>query len=242
VITRYALPRFVELGQPLTLDLDIYSDADAQQTTTAATLTVYLGTEELLSGVAATPGAPTTYALLGATTTDRAPSDDYLEVWDVTIGGAPHRFQREGYLVRRAYHPTITDRDLTDRHSELLAFSSKLGGYQRFRDEANVEVQMALLEKGRRPWLIFDRAAIRRLHLYQTFALVFNDFMSVVGDGKWERLRDDYREKYERALDTVSFRYDEGQSGTIDTASRQPSASSVFATAGPRYRAGYSTP
>lgn len=243
MIARFALPRFVELGVTQTLSLDVYSDGGTQQTPTAATLTVYLGAERLVDAAVATPAAPSTYSLAGSLHTSRAPSDDYLEVWSTTIGGAPYTFQREGYLVRRAYHPTITDTDLTDRHSELSTFSTSLGGYQKYRDEANVEVQMALIDQGRRPWLIFDRSAVRRLHLLKTFELVFNDFMSVVGDGKWERLRDMYAARYEQALKAITFRYDDGETGTIDNSGeRAQAAGPVFVTAGPRHRARYSTP
>lgn len=243
MIARYALPRFVELGVTQTLSFDVYVDDGTQQTPTAGTVTVYLGAERLIDAVAVTPGAPSTYSLLGTVHSTRAPADDYLEVWNLTIGGVPYTFQREGYLVRRAYHPTITDTDLTDRHSELATFAASMGGYQKYRDEANVEIQMALIDQGRRPWLVFDRSSVRRLHLLKTFELLFNDFMSVVGDGKWERLRDMYADRYHQALKGITFRYDDGETGTIDSPSqRTPAAGPVFVTAGPRHRARYSTP
>lgn len=234
MIVRYSLPRFVEVGVTQTLDLDVYDAAGTQQTVSSGTITVYLGAEKLVDAATlAAFGPPVTYSLAGSLHTDRSPSEDYLEVWDTDLG----RFQREGYLVRLAYRSTITDTDLTDRHSELLTFSSKVGGYQQYRDEAHVEVQMMMLERGRRPWLVFDRAALRRLELYKTFELVFNDFMSVVGDGKWERLRDSYAAKYERALEGINFRYDDAELGTIDNGGHRQSASGpVMVTAGPRRR------
>ncbi len=243
MIVRYALPRFVELGVTQTLDLDVYAGDGPQQTVSAGTVTVRLGGEVLINAATITPGAPSTYSLLGTAHETRQPSDDYLETWAVTIGGLPYTFQREGYMVRRAYRSAITDTDLTDRHSELSTFSASLGGYQRYRDEADVEVQMALIDQGRRPWLIFDRSSVRRLHLLKTFELVFNDFMSTVGDGKWERLRDMYAARYETALKAITFRYDDGETGTIDSPSqRTPAAGAVFITAGPAFRYRYGRP
>lgn len=243
MIVRYALSREVEIGVATSVDLDVYSDDGTQQTITSGTVTVTLGSEVIVNADTVTGGAPATYTVAASATTGKQPSDNYLEVWSVVISGTTYTFQREGNLVRRSYYPNITDTDLTDRHSELQTFSSQLGGYQKYRDEANVEIQISLLERGRRPWLIFDRPVVRRLHLYKTFELIFNDFMSVVGDGKFERLRDMYREKFSTALANANFRYDSNESGTIDgDGNRAPSATAVFVTAGPGRRRTYSTP
>lgn len=245
MIVRRSLPRFVEVGVPQTLTIDVYSDAGALQTTTAATLTVWRGTEKLLDGVTATPGAHSSYPLLAVTTADREPSEDYLEVWSCTIGGSPYTFQVPGYLVRRAYYPSIVDEDLTDRHAELATFATQTGeGFQTKRDEANVELQLDLLRRGKRPWLVFDAFVLRRAHIFKTLELLFNDYMSVVGDGKYERLRDRYAAAYAECMKDDNFRYDTAQTGTIDDTRQHASTGPVYVTAGPYggHARGYSTP
>lgn len=246
MILRRSLPRFVEVGVAQTLTIDVYSDAGTLQTVTAATLTVTLGAEKILDAVTATPSTHTNYALLAATTTDREPSADYLEVWRCTIGGVVYPFRVPGYLVRHAYYPSITDTDLTDRHAELATFATQTGeGFQSKRDEANVELQLDLLRRGRRPWLVFDVFVLRRAHIFKTLEMLFNDYMSVVGDGKYERLRDHYAAQYAACMADDNFRYDSSQTGTIDSSDRQSISGPVFVTAGPGHgggRRGYSTP
>lgn len=232
MILRRQLPRIVQAGVAQTLDWDIYSDAGVQQTPTAATVSIYLGSEALVEDGDVTEAAPSTYALAASVTTGRDPADDYLEILSATIGGQDYTFRVSGYLVRHAYVPSITDTDLTDRHTELANFSTKLGGYQTHRDEANRDLQLDLLQRGRRPWLIFDVYDARRLHIYKTLFHIFNDFTSVVGDGKYERLRDQYARLYAEGLESMNFRYDTNETGTIDDTDRDPASGPIVVTAG----------
>jgi len=236
MIERRQLPRIVERGVAATLSLDVYSDAGTQQTPASGTVTVTVGSAVIVDAAVITPAAPSTYALLAAATADQSLSDEYLEVWTVVISGTTYTFQVEGYLVRRAYHAAITDTDLTDRHTELASFLTDLDitTYQKYRDEANVELQTDLLAKGRRPWLIFDRAVTRRLHVFKSLALIAADFESAIGNGKYARMMKRYEDRYTALLASDNFRYDRNESGTIDSGAREATAGPVMVTAGPR--------
>jgi hypothetical protein len=245
MIVRRSLPRIVQRGADVSLDLDIYSDAGDQQTTTSGTVDIYLGGKQIVDGAAITAGAPSTYALAAATTSSESLSDEYLEVWTVVISGTTYTLHVEGYLVRRAYYPSITDTDLSDRQSELATFSASLGGYQKYRDEANTVVQLELLQRGRRPWLVFDRYVLRLLQIYKALELLNGDFKTIMGDGKYERRQSEFAALYADLLGTANFRYDDNESGTIDNEDHTAASGNVFITAGPGRggrRGGYRTP
>jgi hypothetical protein len=239
IVHRYQLPRLIEIGVAESLDL-IVTDEDGTALTpdAGATVTIYDGAEKLVTAGDVTEGSTSTYTLAAATTTSRSPSDGYIEVWSATVDSTAQIFQREGYIVRRAYHPTITDTDLTDRHTELSNIRTKRGidSFAKYRNEANVEVQMALLNQGRRPWLIFDRSAARRAHLFMSLHLIFMDESSVIGDGRYRELAATYLERYRYTIENMNFRYDSDETGTISEASRESAGTNLIITAGPRRR------
>jgi len=239
IVHRYQLPRLVEIGVTESLDL-IVTDEDGTSLTpdAGATVTIYDGAEALVTDGDVTEGSTSTYSLASSVTTSRSPSDGYLEVWSATVDSTAQIFQREGYIVRRAYHPTITDTDLTDRHTELSTIRSTRGidSYAKYRNEANVEVQMALLSQGKRPWLLFDRSAARRAHLFMSLHLIFQDEASVIGDGRYRDLAATYMERYKYTIESMNFRYDSDDTGTISEASRESGSTNLIITAGPRRR------
>jgi hypothetical protein len=239
IVHRYQLPRLIEIGVTESLDL-IVTDEDGTALTpdAGATVTIYDGAEALVTAGDVTEGSTSTYSFASTLTTSRSPSDGYLEVWSATVDNTAQMFQREGYIVRRAYHPTITDTDLTDRHTELANIRTKRGidSFAKYRNEANVEVQMALLGQGRRPWLIFDRSAARRAHLFMALHLIFEDESSVIGDGRYRELSKSYLARYEYTIEKMNFRYDSDETGTISESSRESAGTNLIITAGPRRR------
>lgn len=237
MVARQSLPRFVEIGVAQTLTLDVYpEDSATLSTASAGTLTLKQGNTTLLDAVVATVGGSSTasYALQTSTTTGLDPSDDLLEIWTLTIAGEVQTFQRGGYLVRRAWHPTITDADLIDYHSDLTALRpSSLATYEPYRRRAGTWVQIELMNKGRRPWLIFDAWALTVPHTYKTLALIFADFASAVGDGRYKELAAHYEGQANEAMKSVMFRYDLAQTGDVDDTSQTSAATPLFLTSGP---------
>ena len=112
-------PRSVERGVSTTLTLTITDTLTGTvQTPSAATVAIYDSSTVILAATAATTlgagGYSCTYALSAATIPDSIRlTDQWLEVWTLTIGGVSYTFRMTGYLCRHAYHPTLTDSDLT---------------------------------------------------------------------------------------------------------------------------------
>jgi len=235
---RQALPRIIEQGVAQTLTLDVYDDAtEAQQTATAGTLTASVGGVAVLIAVSATLGPPASYALLAATTADSALEASWLEVWSLTIGGIVYPFQRAGYLVRRAWHPTILDADLIDYHSDLATIRPpSISTFEPYRRKAGDWVQRKLLQTGKRPWLIFDPWQLTEVHAFKALALIFEDLHSSIGDGRYKELAAKYSADADAAWAAVTFRYDAGHTGTIDTSAQQGSSAPIVLTSGPMTR------
>jgi hypothetical protein len=229
MIVRSTLPRTIERGVTTTLTLDVYSDASVQQTiegTPPGTVTITAGSTAIVSAGAVTASTPATYSLAGSVTEGLGLSDRWLEVWSVTVGSTPYLFRQPAMLVRHAFHPTITDQDLTSRHSDLLDSSvlpAGLTSYETYRTAASEMIQRALLRKGRRPWLIFDAWELVDAHISATLALIFDDLASSIGDGRYRILargedgRSGYHAEWVRQFEGCQFRYDESETGTIDT-------------------------
>jgi hypothetical protein len=232
---RHSLPRIIEQGVAQTLTLDVYDDAtEAQQTASAGTLTASVGGVAVLSAVNATLGPPASYALLAATTEASAIEASWLEVWSLTIGGIAYPLQRAGYLVRRAWHPTILDADLIDYHSDLATIRPpSISTFEPYRRKAGDWVQRKLLQTGKRPWLIFDPWQLTEVHAFKALSLIFRDFASSIGDGRYKELAAEYDGKADSAWSAVTFRYDAGHNGTIATSAQEGASSPIVLTAGP---------
>ena len=228
-VHRYQLPRMIVRGVAQTLDADIYTDAGVQITPTAATLSLYAGGKTLLDGVSATAAAPSTYALLAATTAGEGYSTEYLEVWTLTVAGSPVTVQRPAYLVRRELHPAITDTDLLSYHTDLADLRDPDSTtFETQRDEAWVWINRRLIERGRRPQLIIDAWALRDVHVYKSLGIIFRDAALALGDGRYQELAEYYRTLADETLAGLSLQYDEDEDGFVDDGDQLPAHSVIF--------------
>lgn len=243
-LLRHALPRTVERGVPTTLDADVRDAAGEVPTLTAATLTITDGGTVILAATNATTLSPLTYDLAAL---ESPLSASWLEVWTVTIGGMQHRLTRPAMHVLHAFRPTITDQDLVERHSDLLhpqVKPSTLDSYEPYRKAAAEKVQRALLRKGRRPHLIFDQWELVDALVECTLFLIFTDFASAIGDGRYRILAEGedgkggYGKAWERSFEGAQFRYDSAETGAITTNDTESSSPMVVITAGRPNRGG----
>ncbi len=234
---RQTTPRIVQIGADETLDLRVYSSASAVQTASAATVAITAGGASVLPATSASVVTPTaTYALASAATSALGPNSAWLERWAVTIGGTAYTFQRAGYLVRTKFFPTITDDDLLARHSDLLQIvpDADLG---QWREAAREKIERDLLKGGKRPWLIFDSWALTDAHLSLTLAMFYRDAASSIGGGRYKDLSAEYQESYHKEFDSVSFRQDSDESGTMTSGAVQSTARApIILTGGPAGR------
>lgn len=238
LIVAHQLPRMIQKGVVATLDLDVYSAASAQQTASAATVTINLGTRTIVDAAAATAlGPPATYTLTAATTEDEGLSDQYLEVWSVTIGSTVHTFRRPGYLVRHLFYPTITDTDLTDRDSDLLNIvRSTVTDLSQYREAARKKIERDLLKKGRRPWLIFDNYQLADAHIALSLAYFYRDNAIAIGDGRYDEEEEKRMAEYEKEMAGANFRYDTDETGDITDESMTAATSTLRLTSASRSR------
>jgi len=153
-----------------------------------------------------------------------------------------HVFRNSAALVRARLYSVVTDSDLFRRHPDMDpadAASIVPAGtnYQEQLDEAWVEIQAELIERGNRPNLVMSPSALRSVHLYRTLELVCRHFSSTAGDGsRWISLADTYGDKARAAWTSLNFLYDEDDDGQADDAQRRRSAmATVWLGSGGRF-------
>lgn len=235
ITVRHNGPRTVQRGISTSLDLDVYNAAGVQQTVTSGTVTISLGDKVIVDGAAIAGGAPATYTLPDSVTSGEALSEQYLEKWTVVVGGVTHtHLLRAGYLVRYVYTPAITDTDLTNEDGDALNITNE-SNLQKYRDLANARIQKDLIKKGRRPWLIFDAWALTDAHVYRALYHLYNEALMGAGqDSRYSEARERYAELYQSEMDSVSFRYDSDETGTITETTQEGSGATLVLSGGPR--------
>ncbi len=212
------LPRVVQIGRAASLTLPVHSDAGGQQTASSGTLTVTVGGVTVLNEVSVTPGPPASYALLAASTSSLGPSESWVETW--TLAGLD-RFTHTGYIVRQAYYSHLTDSAMEDVHPELLSLlpPGEVTA-ERARRAASGWLQRRLLNKGRRPWLVWDQWALHEPELWRALGIWANDAALRVNGGgaasEYKARAKEYMDRADAEFDAVSFRYDSEQTGVID--------------------------
>lgn len=128
-----------------------------------------------------------------------------------------HTFRVDAGLVRRRLYPVISDIDLKRRHSDLDDLrDAGATSYQDFLDEAWQDILDRLAARGSLPFLIMEPGALRRSHLFHTLQLIFLDFSSSVGDGRYLDLAEQYRKDFEDAWGELRFSYDYDDDGEAD--------------------------
>ena len=236
LVLRHATPRSVERGVDTSLTADVYDAAGGQLTATAGVLTIRDGSEVVVDAAAATSlGPPAAYTLAGSVTSTRGLSERWIEEWTLTISGTAHTFRRAGYLVRHVFYPTLTDTDLYARYSDLADLRDPdQTSYETQREAARERIERDLIKRGKRPWLVFDSWALYDAHLAMTGHIIFNDFATSIGDGRYKEEADRLWEEYQRELDACNFRYDMDESGTVTSETQVSSVGSVILSGSPR--------
>jgi len=140
-------------------------------------------------------------------------------VWSVYFGGTLYRFRRDAALVRSRLYPSISDGDLTERHTELATWRARdATSFQPYIDAAWDDVLLRLMEDGRYPYLILSPWSLRSVHLARALTLVFRDFAaSTDPQGKYAKLAEVYAAEYHKSWARVIMRYDADQDGQIGT-------------------------
>ena len=214
---RHGLPDLIVRAKTQTLECPVYSGSTLTAPS-SGTVTIYEGATVLVDAAAVTITADiAVYSLSAATIpTTLSLSDDWLIVWDLTIAGEAHTFQRAAALVRRELHPVVTPADVSALHqdaSSLLASGQTLAD---FLDQAWDMIQRRLLAVGRRPYLILSDFALFDCHRHLTAYLLFNDAASSVGDGRWAEMAEHHLDRYEQEWSRLSLTYDMDEDGLVE--------------------------
>lgn len=238
LIVRHQLPRIIERGIEQDISLDVYSSASAQQTASAGSLTIKLGSVVLVDArdLSASLGPPASTTLSAALTSSESLSEAWLELWTLTIGGQPYTFRRSGFLVRHAFYPTITDTDLTDRDGDLLNLVDGIEtSLEKYRETARKKIERDLLRKGRRPWLIFDSYELSDAHIHLSLHYFYREQHTQANDSRYAEAAQYHWDRYVAEFGQVSFRYDDDESGAIDGDETTPTSAAgpVVLTAAP---------
>lgn len=222
---RWDLPvDLIERGVASILRLRLYRDA-AAVVPSVVTLDVYDGSNTLIvdGGVATIADGQSTYAVAGVVTAALSLGTGYRVVWTAD----DRTYDIPAALVRRILYSTITDLDVRRRWAYLDATTvgalTRQTSWQRLIDDAWLTIQHALLESGRRPWLILSPSALREPHLLLTGARIHEE-LAARGSIQMQDRADQLRAQYQAAWARVVFAYDADDDGQDDDPSTTTSA------------------
>ena len=226
----------IERGVDAALTADVYDAAGVQQTPTAATVAIYAGSK-LIVDATAVHAAPSTYTLLAALTADESLSDEWQERWSLTIGGTVYTFRRDAYLVRHILYPVITDTDLTELHSDLADLrDADQSTFEVQRTAAWGRIERKLIALGSRPQLVLNAWVLKDVHVWTTLAILFADFASSVGGGRYLELADHYRGRVADWWESDAvFRYDADEDGYEEENDQRPGSPIVYLSRPPMW-------
>lgn len=221
---RFQLPELIERGRNEVLVCPVFRD-DQLQLPTLGTCTVYDGTGTALATPAVTfPGSVATATLPGATTASLPFAEGWRVEWSLTMpDGIVHLFRNDAALVRYRLYPTITGLDVGRRLRALdltqPAVITTRTTHQDAIDEADVELQLRLIERGRRPWCLATPSALRMAWLYLAVAIELESL--AVQNPALAETAADWRAKYEASYTSASAQFDYDQDGIVGTTERE---------------------
>lgn len=160
------------------------------------------------------PDGRISYTVAAANTA--TPDQDYVVDWQFSYDGATY-YRRDLFdVVLIPLYPVVSDDDVRRFLGGLAQFFYPNDTGSRVEDIANA--WDALVEeierRGRRPNLVIEAGQLRRAHLLKTVALIFEGQSQEPNDIWWARRKEKDAE-LERLLDSLPFRYDADDGGTI---------------------------
>ena len=223
------LPHFIEIGRDTIVSLPLYDGATlAAPSAGGCTLEDNSGAT-VATGVVVVSGSVSTYTVLAASTTSLEPSDAYSVTW--TLDGVVYR--NAAYIVRTTLINVVSTKALTDRLPLLNGGSGSLTSQTDWSGviaEAWIEVQLRLIELGRRPSLVLQPTALRQVTLFKALELAFEDLGTrAQDDGELLLRAESYRERYQEAWADVSFDYDTDENGLQDDGETASAMGTVWA-------------
>lgn len=145
-------------------------------------------------------------------------SDRWQVRWKVSFPGKPDQLiTQPAHLCRSRILPVISDYHLLRRHSDLNnLLPADQPSWQSYLDDAWEDIQIRLLEMGRRPYLILSPFSLKGVHTAMTLARIFRDLSTYTqGPGKYAELASHYEEEAEKLWGSIRFDYDFDEDGFV---------------------------
>ena len=240
--TGLTLPAFLVRGDTTVLSMDPRAFGGVLQPT-AATISIYNDSGELVveDAVVTITNDRLTFSVTPAMVPATLSLSDRWQIrWRVTFpGDAPQTIIQPAHLCRSQILPVISDYHLLRRHSDLNnLLPADKASWQEYLDDAWEDIQIRLLEQGRRPYLILSPYSLKGVHTAMTLARIFRDLSTYTqGQGKYAELAAHYEEDAEKLWGTIRFDFDHDEDGFVSGADEQNMAGEpvVYLTATPGY-------
>lgn len=137
--------------------------------------------------------------------------------WTFTISSVERKINTFFDVVKWKIYNNVIDSDLKKYFPDLT--DSLWTGETNFSDQINKAfeyVKIDIKNKGRRPYLIVNNDAVKQLIELRALSLVFLGFSREIDDN-WIVKSKDFMSVYSDRFDSTVFKYDDDQSGTIDS-------------------------
>lgn len=232
-IYRHSLPVVIERGADLTLSLPLADAEGSPVAASAASLVIRSGAAVLETVAAAdiNGDGAVSYDLSASTSAAWPLTEDLLLSWAVTVAGVVHTFRVPGAVVLWAFTPTITADDVWTRYPALQpAMTAEHVGALILSTAG--ELERRLRERGRRPQLILDVWALADVHLDLALWRIFDAADNALSDDRWRRAAELHRDSFTSRWGSLSFRYDEAQTGAPADAEVKSGPGSIVLTSG----------
>jgi len=229
---RIPFPEYLERNREQVVKLEVYR-AGAIQAPGSGTFSLFdpggvaIVDAEAISVVTSRAQYTIPAAVLPLTT---PVGEGWQEEWVLTSpGGVTRTFRRSCAVVLRALFPVISDVDLLACYTDLDDLRpADQTSYQGYIDEAWRRVIGRLVARGRFPYLVLDPWSLREYTLETTLALVFADFGSSVGEGRYVELAEMHKRTAAAAWRNLNFIYDEDHDGKPSGSGKRDSAHPVI--------------
>jgi len=144
-------------------------------------------------------------------------------------------FRNVAAVVRIRHSCPVSTVDLLKRHPDLDEYlPSGQGSWQTQLDTVWADTVARLEASGKRPYLITSEYALRPYVEAEALALICLSLSGTgADDNKWTRLSEHYRDRAERAWSSMSFEYDENDSGQSAANRRAAAVPSIWLARSP---------
>jgi len=240
---RIPFPDYLERARAQTVALEVYRDG-ALVAPSSGTFTLYdaSGVAQIDAAAVTISASKAQYAIGAGSLPSTLPvGENWQEEWALVFSdGVTRTFRRSAALVLRAIHPVVTDADLLACYTDLDDLRpSDQTSYQGAIDEAWRQIIGRLVGRGRFPYLILDPWSLREIHMETALALIFRDFASSVGEGRYLDLAESHKKTAASAWRGLTFKYDKDHDGRPDgQGKRTASEPVVYLSNAPRGRWG----